>query len=263
MRESTAQGHVIGWMMGKRYGPIVLLSLMATAWVFPYLLHAQEAATQPKLNSILDSLERTGEQNPALSRHYDVTREYKVFRRNDPKPISDVTAQVSFTPPDTKTFRITDAQGSSTGERIVSAVLEHEIASAKEGHQHDISRTNYDFVFLREQNFGVVPEYVLHIIPKRNEKGLLLGDIWVDAETHRVRQIIGVPLKTPLWIKDLHITVQFAAVNGMWIPFSVDAIATVRFLGIYSLSAVDLVPPIANNCWKIQYIGALEMNQTC
>jgi hypothetical protein len=70
MRESTAQGHVIGWMMGKRYGLIDLLSLMATAWVFPYLLHAQEAATQPKLNSILDSLERTGEQNPALSRHY-------------------------------------------------------------------------------------------------------------------------------------------------------------------------------------------------
>src|SRR5260370_1873707 len=141
MRESTAQGHVIGWMMGKRYGLIVLCSLMETAWVFPYLLHPQEAATQPKLNSILDSLERTGEQNPAFSQHYDVTREYKVFRRNDPKPISDVTAQVSFTPPDTKTFRITDAQGSPTGERIVSAVLEHEIASAKEGHQHDISRS--------------------------------------------------------------------------------------------------------------------------
>jgi hypothetical protein len=41
--------------------------------------------------------------------------------------------------------------------------------------------------------------------------------------------------------------VQFAAVNGMWIPFSVDAIATVRFLGIYSLSAVDLEPPIAGS----------------
>jgi hypothetical protein len=45
----------------------------------------------------------------------------------------------------------------------------------------------------------------------------------------------------------LHITVQFAAMNGMWIPFSVDAIATVRFLGIYSLSGLDLVPPIAGS----------------
>jgi hypothetical protein len=233
-------------MVEKRYSLIVLLSLVATAWVFPYLLHAQEAVTQPKLNSILDSLERTGEQNPALSRPYEVTREYKVFRSDDLKPMSDVTAQVSFTPPDTKTFKITDAQGSPRGKKIVSAILEHEIASAKEGHQRDISRSNYEFVFLREQNFGVVPEYVLHIIPKRKEKGLLLGDIWVDAKTYRIRQIIGVPLKTPsFWIKDLHITVQFAAVNGMWIPVSVDAIATVRFLGIYSLSGLDLVPPIA------------------
>jgi hypothetical protein len=92
----------------------------------------------------------------------------------------------------------------------------------------------------------VVPEYVLHIIPKRKEKGLLLGDIWVDAKTYRIRQIIGVPLKTPsFWIKDLHITVQYAAVNEMWIPISVDAIATIRFLGIYSLSGHDLAPPIA------------------
>jgi len=175
-----------------------------------------------------------------------VTREYKVFRSDDPKPMSDVTAQISFIPPDTKTFKITDAQGSPRGQKIVSAILEQEIVSAKEGHRGDISRSNYDFVFLREQNFGVVPEYVLHIIPKRREKGLLLGDIWVDAKTYRVRQIIGVPLKTPsFWIKDLHITVQYAAVNDMWIPVSVDAIATIRFLGMYSLSGHDLAPPVA------------------
>jgi hypothetical protein len=102
----------------KRYSLIVLVSLVATAWVFPYLLHAQEAVTQPKLSSILDSLERTGEQNPASSRPYEVTREYKVFRSDDPNPMSHVTAHVSFTPPDTKTFKSTDAQGSPRGKKI-------------------------------------------------------------------------------------------------------------------------------------------------
>ena len=134
------------------------------------------------------------------------------------------------------------------GKKIVSAILEQEVLSAKERHQRDISRSNNNFVFLREQNFGVVPEYVLHIIPKRKEKGLLLGDIWVDAKTYRVRQIMGVPLKTPsFWVKDLHITVQFAEVNQMWLPVSVDAIATVRFLGLYTLSGLDLAPPIATS----------------
>ncbi len=217
------------------------------AWVFLYSLSAQKLkASPPKLGLILDSLERTEEQNPALSRPYEVTRQYKVFQADDPKPTSEVTAQISFTPPDIKTFKITEEQGNPRGKKIVNAILDQEIASAKAGHKGAISRSNYDFVFLREQNFGAVPEYVLHIIPKRKEKGLLLGDIWVDAQTYHIRQIVGVPLKSPsFWIKDLHITVQLAAVNGMWIPVSVDAIATIRLLGIYTLSGRDLVPPIA------------------
>src|SRR5260370_41404793 len=109
----------------------------------------------------MDSSERTGEQKRSLCQAYEVTREYKVFRSDDPKPMSGVTAQVSFTPPDTKTFKITDAQGSSTGKRIVSAILEHEITSAKEGHQLAISRSTYDFVFLREPDLRVVPAYLL------------------------------------------------------------------------------------------------------
>ena len=224
-----------------------LLSLVANAWVFPTSLHAQEAKpTPPNLSLLLDSLERTDEQNPALLRPHEVTREYTIFRGGDTKPISDVTAQISFISSDTKTFKITEAQGSPMGKKIVSAILEQEIASTWEGHKADISRSNYDFVFLRGQNFTGVLEYVLHIIPKRKAKGLLLGDIWVDAKTYHIRQIVGVPLKNPsLWIKDLHITIQFAAVDDMWLPVSLDAIATVRFLGIYTLSGHNLASAIA------------------
>jgi hypothetical protein len=245
-KRGCEQGRGIAWTTAKQYRPIVLAPL-ATAWVFSYSLNAQELkASPPNLGLILDSLERTEEQNPALSRPYEVTRQYKVFPADDPKPTSEVTAQISFTPPDIKTFKITEEQGNPRGKKIVSAILEQEIASAKTGRKGAISRSNYDFVFLREQNFGTVPEYVLHIIPKRKEKGLLLGDIWVDAQTYHIRQIVGVPLKSPsFWIKGLHITVQFATVNGMWIPVSVDAIATVRLLGIYTLSGRDLAPPVA------------------
>lgn len=246
MRRGTEHRYVVGWMAENRYC-LVLLSLVATVWAIPCSLHAQEGkVTPPNLSAILDSMERIGGPNPALSHPYEVTREYKVFHADDPNPISAVTAQISFSLPDTKTFKITDAQGSPNGKKVISAVLEQEVIYAKEGHQRDISRSNYDFVFLREQDFGVVPEYVLHITPKRKEKGLLLGDIWVDANTYRIRQIIGIPLKTPsFWIKNPHITVQFAAVNGMWIAVSLDAIAAVRFLGIYTLAGHNLASPVA------------------
>jgi len=241
---SCRQARIIAWAERKRSQLMIFFAVAAC--VVPRPLPGQQAPTTPSaLNLILDLVERTEQQNPALTHPYNVTRQYKIFRSDDPAPSSEVTAQISFTPPETKAFEIVESHGNPRGEKIVRALLEQEVESATEGHQEDISRLNYDFIFLREQDFGVIPEYVLHIVPKRKEKGLLVGDIWVDAKTYHIRQIVGVPLKSPsFWIKDPHITVQFAAVNGMWIPVSVDAIATVRFLGLYTLTGLDVGPQI-------------------
>lgn len=79
------------------------------------------------------------------------------------------------------------------------------------------------------------------ISPKHKARNLLLGQIWVDANTFRIRRIEGVLIKSPsLWIKDIHITVQFALLNGMWMPVSFDAIATVHFLGQYTLTGLNV-----------------------
>lgn len=184
------------------------------------------------------------QQNPAQSQPYDVTRKYKVFRGDGRQPISEVTAQISFTPPDMKSYKITQASGNLRGEKIVRTILDQQIDLAKKGDNNQISRGNYDFVFLRRENFGVIPEYVLLIIPKRKARNLLLGQIWVDANTFRIRRIEGVPIKSPsIWIKDIHVTVQFALLNGMWLPVSFDAIATIHFLGQYTLTGLTVGGP--------------------
>jgi hypothetical protein len=105
-------------------------------------------------------------------------------------------------------------------------------------------KRDYDFVFLRQEEFGLVPEYVLRIVPKRKDKYLLRGQIWVDTSTFRIRRIEGVPAKSPsLWIKGIHITLQYAELGGMWVPISFDAIATVRFLGEYTLAGLNIQAP--------------------
>src|SRR5580704_13317030 len=99
------------WDSAELYSLVVLISLVATVLTFPCSLRGQKAeARPPSLDLILDSLERTEEQNPALSQPYEVTREYKVFRNDDPMPDSDITARISFTPPETKTFQIKKAE---------------------------------------------------------------------------------------------------------------------------------------------------------
>ena len=195
----------------------------------------------PDLNLILQRLEDIQHQDPAQFRPYEVTREYKVFRGYSTQPTSEVMAQINFVPPDVKTYKIVKATGKSQGEKMVRELLDRETDSAKKGKSSEISRANYDFVFLRRENFGVVPEYVLGIVPKRKDKYLLLGQIWVDASTFRIRRIEGVPAKSPsFWLKNIHITLQFAELGGMWVPVTFDAVATVRLLGQYTLAGLTI-----------------------
>ena len=230
----------------KQLGFMVLLLLARLAsFSQSRLPEAESRNAPPDLNLILGSMEQMNHQIQAHSRPYELTRQYKVFRDDDKHPTSEITAEIRFIPPDRKIFKITGASGNRRGEKKVRDLLEHEIEPAPERSNRDIDRTNYDFVFLRKEKFGLAPEYVLHIVPKRKEKGLMLGQIWVDAKTFRIRRIEGVPAKSPsIWIKDSYITLQFAEVNGVWISVSFDAIATVRFLGRYTLTGL--------------YVGALN-----
>jgi len=219
---------------------LIFLATMACSAQSP-LPSAPIETQSPDLNLVLLHLEEVEHQDPAQSRPYDVTREYNVFRGDDKQPTSEVMTQIKFVPPDAKTYKITGVRGSSVGEKIVRQLLDRETESAKKGRESEISRTNYNFVFLRRENFGAVPEYVLRIVPKRKEKYLLRGQIWVDANSFRIRRVEGIPAKSPsIWIKDIHITLQFAGLNGMWVPISFDAIATVRFLGRYTLSGLNI-----------------------
>ena len=218
-----------------------ILVLLARVAVSAQEMSSTAEITSPDLTLILQRFEDVQHQNTAQSQPYKVTREYKVFRGDEKQPSSEVMAQISFVPPATKTYRITQAGGKSRGEKMVRELLDQEIESAKKSHESEISRANYDFVFLRQEKLGILDEYVLRIIPKRKERYLFSGQVWIDTTTFRIRRLEGVPAKSPsFWITDIHITMQFAQVKSMWIPISVDAIATVRFLGRYTIAGRNI-----------------------
>ena len=215
--------------------------LLATLASSSQITSSTAEIQSPDLNLILQRLEDIQHQDPAQARPYEVIRKYKVLRGYNTQPTSEVMAQINFVPPDVKSYKIIQAKGDSRGERMVRELLDRETDSAKRVHSDEITRANYDFVFLRRENFGVVPEYVLGILPKRRDKYLLRGQIWVDASTFRIRRIQGVPARSPsFWITTLHVTIQFATLNGMWVPVSFDAIATIRFLGEYTLAGLNI-----------------------
>jgi hypothetical protein len=193
------------------------------------------------MESTLACMSQAAVQNHTRLRSYTVTREYELFGQKRDKTRSRVIADVTFHPPDSKNYRIEGVEGSVVGETIVRRVLEREAALARDGGASDISRDNYNFQFLREEAASGRRCYVLKLLPKRKDKNLLRGTVWVDADTYLIRRTEGEPQKSPSWwLRDLHVGFVYAEVGGMWLPTSSEFTAKVRLFGLSTMLAHDL-----------------------
>ncbi len=202
---------------------------------------ANAAPTAVAMKTAVACMSQAAVQNQTHLRSYTVTREYELFGQKRDKTRSRVIADVTFRPPDSKNYRIEGTEGSVIGEKVVRLVLEREAALAKDRGASDISENNYSFQFLREEVAGGRRCYVLQLLPKRKDKNLLRGTIWVDADTYLIRRTEGEPQKSPSWwLRDLHIVFVYAQVGEMWLPTSSEFTAKVRLFGVSTMLAHDL-----------------------
>jgi outer membrane lipoprotein-sorting protein len=203
---------------------------------------AGQAAPAPAdLENILTRVEQAQAENRAHFQPYVVTRQYRLYKKEGDQATSEVIADITFQPPDQKKYQIRRSHGSGSGEKVVRRVLEREAEMTRDPGQIEISRSNYDFALLRTEQLGGIPVYVLELKPKRCDKNLLKGLAYVDANTHLIRRLVGHPAKNPSWlIKDLQLTLTFAAVHGMWMQTASEAVANVRFVGKHVFTSQDM-----------------------
>ena len=218
---------------------LVLWLPAVSATQLPSCQTCSQAKAPDDLNAIVQSMEATERQNPAKARGYTMTRRYKLFHDDERQPVSETTAEVSFVPPATKRYEIKQSSGISRGEQLVHDMLDLETVPAL--NSSEISRRNYAFVFLQQEQLDDVSTYLLRMIPKRKEKNLLNGLVWVDTTTFRIQRIEGTPTKKPSWwIKALDITLQYANRDGLWLPAYMRATTVIRLAGTYLLTGEDV-----------------------
>ena len=191
---------------------------------------AQAQSTAP---TIITEMARAQAENRSHLSPYIITRDYKLLdRQSNPGFKSRVVAKITVLPPDSKKYTIEDANGSGWGEKIVRKMLDGEVAFAKDSGASNITRDNYDFIFVREDEMERQRCYVLELLPKRKSRDLLRGTIWVDANTYLPRRLEGEPGKSPSWwLKDVRIILRYGYVGPMWLQTSSEATANVRILG--------------------------------
>jgi len=196
-------------------------------------LSAQATRAGPTSEAIIARMASAQAGNQTHFRPYIVTRYYKLLGPDSRFGFkSHVTAEITVVPPDFKKYVIDDSDGSSWGEKVVRKILDSEVAFAKDSAATNITRDNYDFRFLREDELDGQHCYVLELLPKRRSRDLLRGIIWLDTGTYLPHRVEGEPAKSPSWwLKDVHIVLRYGYLGTMWLQTSSEASADVRILG--------------------------------
>ena len=208
---------------------------------------AQTEGTVPSLTAIVARMAQARAENRSRLRPYIVTRDYKLFGKDESQTKAQVIADISFVPPNSKQYAIEQVTGTGLGERIVRRMLESETGVAKDYWLTDFSPDNYDFRFLREEEAGGHHCYVLEMLPRRKAENLLRGNLWVDSTTYLVHRVDGSPAKGPSWwLRDVRIVLVYSSVEGMWLQTASESTAKVRIFGQHTMESRDVNYKIGN-----------------
>ena len=237
-KEAGRRFFIMAWRQQTSW--LLCLNLVALAAVVE-AAPAQTGSTVPNVEAIVARMAQARAENRARLRSYIVTRDYKLFGKDESKAKSEVIADVAFVPPNSKKYTIQETNGSGLGQILVRRMLANEAEVAKDYVSTDLSADNYDFRYIREADVSGQRCYVLELLPRRKEKHLLHGDIWVDANTYLLHRFEGELAKTPSWwVRDVSVTFVYGDVGGMWLQTAMEAAADVRILGRSTMVSRDL-----------------------
>src|ERR1700684_2979462 len=107
-----------------------------------------------------------------------------------------------------------------------------EIASGKQHHDSSITPTNYTFKLLGEQQVGLYRCFVVRAMPKRPDKYLFEGNVWIDTGDYAIVRIAGHPAKKlSFWIERADFVREYQKINGFWLSKRDETFVKVRIYG--------------------------------
>jgi len=178
-------------------------------------------------------LERNRLRNEQLQR-YSAVRTYEI-RNLEGKVAAQAVVRVDYEAPYKKTFNKTSEKGSGIVRHLVFDRLiqsEGETSAGREHHNSAITTTNYTFLLVGEEEAGPYHCFVLEAAPKRKDKYLFEGKIWIDAEDFAIVKIAGHPAKKPsFWINRADFVRQYQRIDGFWLPCRDETSVEVKMYG--------------------------------
>ncbi len=165
---------------------------------------------------------------------YSAARTYAVTNDKG-KVYAEEVIRVHYRAPDHKTFVTDSEKGSRLVRNMVLKRLiesESETSSGRAHRDSSIKPANYEFNLLGEQDLGPYRCLVAEAIPKRRDKYLFEGNVWIDAQDYAIVRIAGHPAKSlSFWIKRADFVREYQKIGEFWLPAKDLTFVEVRLYG--------------------------------
>jgi len=167
-------------------------------------------------------------------RQYSVVRTYRVSNDKG-KLYAQEVVRVDYQAPDHKGFRTISEEGSGMVRDMVLKRLiesESETSSGRAHHDSAIKPANYEFNLVGEQEVGPYHCLVAEAIPKRRDKYLFEGKVWIDAQDYAIVRIAGQPAKSlSFWVTRADFVRQYQRIGEFWLPAEDNTEVHIRLYG--------------------------------
>ena len=165
---------------------------------------------------------------------YTVLRTYQVIDLKGKVHAQEI-GRMEYRAPDKKSFVVTSEAGSGLIRHLALNPLiasEIEAAAGKEHHDSAITAANYTFELMGEQQVGPYHCFVAQAVPKRRDKYLFEGKVWIDTNDYAVVRIEGHPAKKlSFWIERADFVRQYQKIDRFWLPQEDETFVQVRLYG--------------------------------
>jgi hypothetical protein len=194
---------------------------------------AQEAPV-PYADEVIAKLIDNNSQRDRLGGGYTGSRRY-VLENHRLNKRAEMLVSVKCDPDGTKHFEVASEQGwNSANKRVLRKMLESESETSRPQIRPSTSLTpqNYRFQMLGSDFVDSRRTYVIQALPKRQDKYLFEGSIWVDAEDFAVVRVEGKPAKNPsFWTRSVNFVQQYHKSGAFWFPLSTESVTEARIFG--------------------------------
>jgi len=200
-------------------------------------------------------VERMIERNRLRDEHlqsYSAIRTYEI-QDSRGQVSARAIVRVDYHAPGTKTFQKLSEDGSWEIRKLVFDRLlegEEETSSSQERSETAITGKNYSFTVGGVANLGANHCYVIEAKPKRKDKYLFEGELWIDAQDFGIVRISGHPAaRLSFWINHTNFVREYQKLDDFWLPYRDETIVDVKAHGtkIFRIEHQQYVIHAANN----------------